>query len=92
MTGGETDPARDLGLLAVPAIGVLVETGDLREPYYRSDPAGERIVPMSEFVHDWQATGRPASTQRSYALALLRWFRFTWEAGVPWNQAIRDSP
>lgn len=58
--------------------GALAETGDLWEPYYLSGPGGGRVVPVSEFLRDLQATGRPATTQRSYALALLRWFRFTW--------------
>jgi len=73
----------------VPAAGALVETGDLWEPYYLSGPAGGRVVPVSEFLRDLQATGRPATTQRSYALALLRWFRFTWAVDVPWDQATR---
>ena len=38
---------------------------------------------MSEFLRDLQAAGRPATTQRSYSLALLRWFRFTWAVGRP---------
>jgi len=85
----ETDPARDLGSLVVPAAGALVETGDLWEPYYLGGPGGGRVVPVSEFLRDLQATGRPATTQRSYALALLRWFRFVWAVDVPWDQATR---
>ena len=89
MTREETDSARDLGSLVVPAAGALVETGDLWEPYYLSGPGGGRVVPVSEFVRGLQATGRPATTQRSYALALLRWFRFTWAVDVSWDQATR---
>jgi site-specific recombinase XerD len=89
VTREETDSARDLGSLVVPAAGALVETGDLWEPYYLSGPGGGRVVPVSEFLRDLQATGRPATTQRSYALALLRWFRFTWAVDVPWDQATR---
>ena len=85
----ETDPARDLGSLVVPAAGALVATGDLWEPYYLSGPGGGRVVPVSEFLRDLQATGRPATTQRSYSLALLRWFRFTWAVEIPWDQATR---
>jgi integrase len=89
VTDGEEDAARDLGSLVVPAVGALVETGDLWEPYYLSDPGGERVGPVSEFLRDLQAAGRPGTTQRSYALALLRWLRFTWAVGVPWNRAAR---
>jgi integrase len=80
---------RDLRSLVVPAAGGLVETGDRWEPYYLSDPAGGRVGPVSEFLRDLQAAGRPATTQRSYSLALLRWFRFTWAVEVPWSQATR---
>src|SRR5579863_1914954 len=57
MTGRDTDSARDLGSLVVPAAGALVETGDLWEPYYLSGPGGGRVVPVSEFLRDLQATG-----------------------------------
>lgn len=35
------------------------------------------------------ACGRPAATQRSYGMDLLRWFRFLWALGVDWDQATR---
>jgi IS5 family transposase len=79
----------DLRSLVVPAAGGLVETGNPWEPYYISDPAGGRVGPVSEFLRDLQAAGWPATTQRSYSLALLRWFRFTWAIDVPWSQATR---
>src|SRR5580692_13192477 len=80
---------RDLRSLVVPAAGGLVETGDRWEPYYLTGPDGGRVEPVSEFLRDLQAAGRPATTQRSYSLALLRWFRFIWAVGVSWNQATR---
>ena len=89
MTERVVDLARALGSLVVPATGALVETGTLWEPYYLSGPDGGRVVPVSEFLRDLQAVGRPATTQRSYSLALLRWFRFTWAVRVPWDQATR---
>jgi site-specific recombinase XerC len=90
MTEGDDDSTfRDLGSLVVPGAGALVESGDLWEPYYLSDPGGVRVGPVSEYLRDLQAAGRPATTQRSYSLALLRWFRFTWAVDVPWNQATR---
>ena len=75
MAEGEEGRARDLGSLVVPADGALVETGDPWEPYFLSDPAGERVEPVSEFLRDLQAADPPATTQRAYSLALLRWFR-----------------
>src|SRR5215467_6971599 len=91
MAGGEGDGARDLGSLVVPAAGALVETEDLWEPYYLKGPGGGRVEPVSEFLRVLQAAGRPAATQRSYALALLRWFRFTWAVGVPWDQVTSSE-
>jgi len=75
----------------VPAAGALVETGNPWEPYYVSDPGGVRVGPVSEYLRDLQAAGRPATTQRSYSFALLRWFRFCWAVGVPWDQATRTE-
>jgi hypothetical protein len=43
---------------------------------------------VSEFLRDLQAAGKP-TTQRSYWLARLRSFRFTWAIEFPWNQATR---
>jgi integrase len=92
MSEGEGEGGvRDLGSLVVPAVGAVVETGDPWEPYWLSDPGGGRVGPVSEFLRDLQAAGRPATTQRSYSLALLRWFRFTWAVDVPWDQATRTE-
>jgi site-specific recombinase XerC len=88
---GQEDWPGDLSSLVVPVAGALAETGDLWEPYYLSGPDGGRVEPVSEFLRDLQAAGRPATTQRSYSLALLRWFRFIWAAEVPWDQATRSE-
>jgi len=75
--------------LVVPLAGAVEATGDLFEPYRLVDPAGEPVVPVAAFLADLQACGRSAATQRSYSLALLRWFRFLWAMEVPWDQATR---
>jgi hypothetical protein len=85
------DLPRDLGSLVVPTAGSLAETCDPWEPYHLTGPDGGRVEPVAEFLRDLQAAGRPATTQRSYALALLRWFRFTWAVEVPWDQATRTE-
>jgi integrase len=79
----------DLGQLAVPPLGALVATGDVWEPFQLVDPCGAVVSPAGLFLKDLQASGRSLSTQRSYALALLRWFRFLWAAGVGWDQVTR---
>jgi len=83
------DLPRDLGALVVTGGGALVETGDVWEPYRLVDPGGCRVQAVAEFLRELQAAGRPATTQRSYGMALLRWFRFLWSVRVPWNEATR---
>jgi integrase len=80
---------RDLGALMVPLAGSLVSTGDPWEPYRLLDRDGGRVVPVAAYLRDLQACGRPATTQRSSGMDLLRWYRFLWAVEVPWNQATR---
>jgi integrase len=79
----------DLAGLVVPLVGRLDETGDLWEPYRLVDPAGGVVGAVAVLLKDLQACGRPPTTQRSYGMALLRWFRFLWAAGVGWDLATR---
>lgn len=81
------DGPRDLAGLVVAPCGALVATGEVWEPWRLLDPAAELVVPVAEFLRELAACGRSASTQRSYAMALLRWFRFLWAVDVAWDQA-----
>jgi hypothetical protein len=81
------DLPRDLGALVVLRVGALIETGDGWEPYRLVDPAGCQVEAVAEYLRDLQAAGRSASTQRSYGMALLRWFRFLWSIQIPWDEA-----
>ncbi|MER5219341.1 tyrosine-type recombinase/integrase [Streptomyces flaveus] len=89
MTGWDEREPRDLAMLTVPMVGSVVETDDPWEPYRLLDPAGVVVASVAEYLKDLQAIGRPETTQRSYALALLRWYRFLWAAEIPWDQATR---
>src|SRR6185437_8512857 len=80
---------RDLVTLVVNGVGAVVETDALWDPYWLVDPGGEVVASVTEFLHELQASGRSGATQRSYALDLLRWFRFLWAVDVPWVQATR---
>jgi len=80
---------RDLVTLVVNGVGAVVETDVLWEPYRLVDPGGGVVASVTEFLHELQASGRSVATQRSYALDLLRWFRFLWAVDVPWAQATR---
>jgi integrase len=91
MTGAEAAEQRDLIALVVGRVGAVVATDVLWEPYRLVDPAGETVASVSSFLHELQASGRTAATQRSYALDLLRWFRFLWAVDVSWVQATRSE-
>ena len=87
ITGG--DAQRDLALLVVPLGGSLEATGDLFEPYRLADPAGVVVGPAGAYLRELAASGRAATTQRSYGMDLLRWFRFLWAVEVGWGEATR---
>lgn len=87
MTG--SDEPRDLSALVVAQQGRIDATKDPFEPYRLLDPAGQPVGAVAAFLGDLQACGRPATTQRAYAMALLRWFRFLWAIDLPWDQATR---
>jgi integrase len=69
--------------------GSLQRTGDLFEPYRLVDAAGAVVAPVGLYLRELAAGGRPAATQRSYGMDLLRWFRFLWAVRVEWDQAMR---
>ncbi len=73
------------------SVGSVVVTEVIWEPYRLVDPGGQVVACVSGFLGELQASGRTAATQRSYALDLLRWFRFLWAIGVPWDQATRGE-
>jgi integrase len=80
---------RDLASLVVPAAGSVVAVDEVWEPVRLLDSSGCVVAPVRAFLQDLQAAGRSTATQRSYAMDLLRWFRFCWAIDVPWDQATR---
>jgi len=80
---------RDLAELVVPRRGALRSTADPFQPFQLVDEDGAVIDPVSAYLRELQACGRPATTQRSYAMDLLRFFRFLWATGVEWDRATR---
>jgi integrase len=91
MTSTSNGQSRDLAELRIPLVGSVEATGDPWVPFRLLDPAGALMVPVGEYLVNLQAIGRPATTQRSYSMALLRWFRFLWAVEVVWDQATRDE-
>lgn len=83
------DVERDLSTLLVPRVGAVRSTSDPWEPVQLLNGGGGSVTPVAEFLKELQAMGRPAATQRSYAMDLLRWFRFIWAVEMPWDQVTR---
>jgi integrase len=83
------DVPRELSGLVVPQRGSLEATGDLFQPYRLIDGDGVVVGPVAMFFAELAACGRPATTQRSYGMDLLRWFRFVWALELDWDQATR---
>jgi site-specific recombinase XerD len=80
---------RDLSTLVVLRTGAVEACSDLWEPIRMVDGAGDAVTAVAAFLKDLQASGRSVATQRSYAMDLLRWFRFIWAVEAPWDQATR---
>lgn len=85
----EENSSRDLRSLVVPRAGSLAATGDPWEPYRLLDSTGEPVTAVAAYFGELQAAGRAAATQRSYGMALLRWFRFLWAIEIAWREATR---
>ena len=79
----EGDEPRDLAALVVPQAGRLEHAEDPWQPYRLCDPAGGVVAPVAAYLRELHARGRPETTLRAYAIALLRWFRYLWATGVP---------
>ena len=86
---GDGEQPRDLAVLVVPVRGGLEATGELFQPCRLVDADGAVVAPAAAYFAELTACGRPATTQRSYGMDLLRWFRFLWALGVAWDQATR---
>lgn len=89
MVNDDDVPVRELSGLVVPQRGSLQATGDPFAPFRLLDGAGVPVVAVSAFFAELSACGRPATTHRSYGMALLRWFRFLWAVGVDWRESTR---
>ena len=83
--------AGELAELVVARVGGLVATGRVVTAYRLLDPAGAEVGAVSCYLAELQACGRSVATQRSYGIALLRWFRFCWAAEVDWSHACSSA-
>lgn len=53
------------------------------------DGTGAEVLPVTEFLMSFLASGASKSSPRSYAKALLRWWRFLAAVDVAWDRASR---
>lgn len=81
--------ARDVGSLTVARLGRVLPTENRSLPWIVADAAGVPVSVISAYLRELLANGCSASSCRSYAYDLLRWFRFLAAVGVPWNRAER---
>jgi integrase len=78
---------RDVATLVVPRIGRVAATDDPLEPYQVLDADGAGVAPVASFLRELLAASRAPLTLRSYAMDLLRWWRFLAAVDVRWEQA-----
>jgi len=80
---------RDVVKLAVPRVGRVADVDDRVVPFRVVDPDGRVVEPVTDYLREMAGRGSPATTLRSYAYDLLRWFRFLWAVDVAWDRAQR---
>ena len=84
---GDVDP-RDVSALEVSRVG-RVDTVPSVVGVRILDGAAAEVLPVTEFLMSLLASGASTSSPRSYAKALLRWWRFLSAIDVAWDRASR---
>jgi site-specific recombinase XerD len=82
---------RDVTRLVVPRVGRVAEVEDPVVPYRLLDSGGAEVEPVTDYLREMAGRGSPATTLRSYAYDLQRWFRFLWAVDVAWDKAQRTD-
>ncbi|GIM90151.1 integrase [Paractinoplanes toevensis] len=80
---------RDVLRLAVPRVGRVADVDDQLVPYRLLTSGGCEVEPVTDYLREMAGRGSPATTLRSYAYDLQRWFRFLWAIDVAWDRAER---
>ena len=76
---------QDLSSIRLPRWGKVV-LSDGVVPWLVVDPEGMPVEPVRRYLRDFVARNRPGSV-RSYAYALLRWWRWLRVVQVEWDRA-----
>ncbi|WP_319461449.1 site-specific integrase [Micromonospora sp. RTP1Z1] len=84
---------RDIAAIALPKWGHVVSFEGV-VPWLVVDDGGVPVEPIRVFLRDFVARGNRPGSVRSYAYALLRWWRWLRVVGVEWDRAtsaeVRD--
>lgn len=80
---------RNVESIVFPHIGSVRAAPELATGVEVLDAAGEIIDPICEFLHELMSNGSSKQTTRSYALALLRWWRFLAAIDLDWERVTR---
>lgn len=81
-------PSRDVAGLVVPTVGGVASRDGLPGTVVL-DATGEPVAEISDFLSSLLAGGASVGSVRSYAMAMLRWWRFLAALDVPWARATR---
>lgn len=73
--------------LVLPLWGRVVSAGEDVPAWTVVGPDGLAVVPVAQFLREFAACGNAAGSVRSYAGALLRWWRFLQAVEVAWDRA-----
>ena len=84
----DQDRRRDVSRLVIPDVGGLEATSTLNGVRLVDDD-GLEVFAVTEYLSSLLAGGASPSSLRSYAMALLRWWRFLAAVGVSWGRASR---
>lgn len=88
------EDSRAIEDIRLPRWGRVVSSDGLVPWRIEVDDQGVLLEPVDVFLRDFVARGRSSASVRSYALALLRWWRFLLAVDVAWDQAtsaeVRD--
>lgn len=78
---------REVDAIRLPRWGRVAPMPDAVVPFAVLDADGQAVEPVGRFLRDFVARGRRSGSVRSYAYALLRWWRWLIVVEVAWDQA-----
>jgi integrase/recombinase XerD len=84
---GHGHQLRDIDAVVLPRWGRVVAVENSVVGWRVVDPDGRVVEPVAKFLRDFAARGNRAGSVRSYAYALLRWWRWLLVVDVGWDRA-----